>query len=73
MPRRYVMLEHRGVPATATFEGCRHRNDVKRRTNAGFGVLLVFSSAVGLIGRADFPYLYVKARETMRAGDPSGS
>jgi hypothetical protein len=26
MPRRYAMLEHRGVPATATLEGCRHRN-----------------------------------------------
>jgi hypothetical protein len=46
--------------------------DVRHRTNAGFGVLLVFSVIIGLVGLAGFPFLYFGARANLREWDGGG-
>jgi len=47
--------------------------DVRERTNAGFGLVLVLTATVGLIGLAGFPVLYVFARNHLREWDDGGS
>jgi hypothetical protein len=61
-----VIVDPRHVQTTYT------AYDVSNRTNAGVGVLLVFSAIVGLVGLAGFPFLYIGARANLREWDRGG-
>jgi hypothetical protein len=61
-----VIVDPRRVETTYT------ALDVKRRTNAGFGVLFIFSALAGLTGLVGFCVLWVFGRATLREWDRGG-